>query len=66
MPIGTGHGVGQDFAPMDFGVGGLYPNEAAVNIAPPHKLTSAVPGLLKNDLPDLRAGILNGTIATSP
>lgn len=38
----------------------------AAEIAPFHKLNRDVPGFLKNDLKDLRAGIIEGTIQTTP
>ena len=38
----------------------------ATDIAPFHYLNSAVPGFLKNDLKDLRVGIIDGTIPTFP
>ncbi|MEA2000368.1 MAG: BMP family ABC transporter substrate-binding protein [Actinomycetota bacterium] len=41
-------------------------SDGSVEIAPFHKLNSAVPGFLKNDLKGLRAGIIDGTIPTMP
>ena len=38
----------------------------AVDIAPFHRLNRAVPGYLKRDLKAIRAGIIDGTIATTP
>jgi basic membrane lipoprotein Med (substrate-binding protein (PBP1-ABC) superfamily) len=38
----------------------------AVDIAPFHKLNRDVPGHLKNDLKAIRAGIIDGTIPTTP
>ena len=37
-----------------------------VDIAPFHQLNRAVPGFLKNDLKSIRAGIIDGTIPTTP
>ncbi len=41
-------------------------SNGATEIAPFHKLNSAVPGFLKNDLKGLRAGIIDGSIPTIP
>lgn len=41
-------------------------DDGSVEIAPFHKLNRAVPGFLKNDLKDIRAGIIDGTIPTRP
>lgn len=38
----------------------------AVYIAPFHKLNNQIPGTIKNDLKDLREGIINGSIPTRP
>lgn len=38
----------------------------ASDIAPFHKLNRAVTGFLKNDLKAIRAGIIDGSIATTP
>jgi basic membrane protein A len=40
--------------------------DEATDIAPFHHLNSAVPGFLKNDLKDLRSGIIDGSIPTFP
>jgi basic membrane protein A len=37
-----------------------------VDIAPFHRLNRAVPGFLRNDLKSIRAGIIDGTIPTTP
>ena len=41
-------------------------SSGAVDIAPFHKLNRDVPGFLKNDLKELRAGIIEGTVPTMP